>query len=89
MKLSELLIADIERDAEASRKVLERVPLGHDKYKPHEKSMELGPLVYMVTTMVEWTDFIVNRDELDPMLRINDFPEPPPDGRVMLLLSYP
>ncbi|ABF43545.1 DinB [Candidatus Koribacter versatilis Ellin345] len=65
MKLTELLIADIERDAEATRKVLERVPMGHEKYKPHEKSMELGPLVYMVTTMVEWTDFMINRDELD------------------------
>jgi uncharacterized damage-inducible protein DinB len=65
MKLAELLIADIQRDAEASRKVLERVPLGKDHWKPHEKSMELGPLVYMVTVMVEWVDFIVNRDELD------------------------
>jgi DNA topoisomerase VI subunit B len=48
MKLTELLIADIERDAEATRKVLERVPEGHDKWKPHDKSMELGMLVYMV-----------------------------------------
>jgi len=65
MKLTDLLIADIERDADATRKVLERVPQGHDHWKPHDKSMELGPLVYMVTTMVEWTDFMVNRDELD------------------------
>lgn len=65
MKLTELLIAEIERDADATRKVLERVPLGHDHYKPHEKSMEFGPLVYMVTTMVEWTDFFLNMEELD------------------------
>lgn len=65
MKLTELLISDIERDAEATRKVLERVPQGHEKWKPHDKSMELGPLVYMVATMIEWTGFILNMDELD------------------------
>ena len=65
MRLTELLIADMERDAEATRKVLERVPEGHDSWKPHDKSMELGYLVYMVANMVEWVDFIVNRDELD------------------------
>ena len=30
MKLTELFIADLERDAEATRKVLQRVPIGHD-----------------------------------------------------------
>ena len=65
MKLTELFIEDIQRDAEASRKVLERVPLGKDHWKPHDKSMELGPLVYMVTVMIEWVDFILTLDELD------------------------
>lgn len=65
MKLTELLMADMERDAEATRKVLQRVPQGHEQWKPHEKSMELEYLVFMVATMVEWVDYIVNRDELD------------------------
>ncbi len=74
MKLTELLIADIERDADATRKVLERVPEGQDQWKPHDKSMELGSLVYMVGSMVEWIDFIVNRDELD--IAPSDKPRP-------------
>ena len=65
MKLTELLISDIERDAEATRKTLERVPEGHEKWKPHDKSMELGMLVYMVATMIEWANFILTMDELD------------------------
>ncbi|HEY3930416.1 MAG TPA: DinB family protein [Candidatus Koribacter sp.] len=65
MKLTELLIADIERDAETTRRALARVPINHDSWKPHDKSMQLGYLVYMVATMVEWVDFIVNRNELD------------------------
>lgn len=65
MKLTELLIADIEREAEATRKVLAKVPEGKTTWKPHEKSMEMGYLAYLVGTMVSWVDFIVNRDELD------------------------
>lgn len=65
MKLTELFIADLERDAEATRHVLERVPEGKDSWKPHEKSMELGYLVNMVATMIEWTDLIINLDEFD------------------------
>lgn len=65
MNMTDVFIADLERDAEATRKVLQRVPMGHARYKPHEKSMELDYLVFMVATMVEWVDFIVNKDELD------------------------
>ena len=65
MKLTELFIADLERDAEATRHVLERVPEGRNDWKPHEKSMDLGHLAVLVGTMVGWVEFMVNTDELD------------------------
>ncbi len=65
MKLTELLIADLERDAEATRHVLERVPEGRNNWKPHERSMELGRLTALVATMAGWVEFMVNSDELD------------------------
>jgi uncharacterized damage-inducible protein DinB len=65
MKLTELLIADLERDAEATRHVLERVPEGRNSWKPHEKSMELGSLTALVATMAGWVEFMVNTDEFD------------------------
>lgn len=65
MKLTELFIADLERDAEATRHVLERVPEGRNSWKPHEKSMELGPLTALVASMVGWVEFMVNLDEFD------------------------
>ena len=64
-KLTELFIADIEREAEGTRHVLERVPEGRNDWKPHEKSMELGRLTVLVATMVGWIEFMVNSEELD------------------------
>jgi uncharacterized damage-inducible protein DinB len=65
MKLTELFIADLQRDAEATRHVLERVPEGRNNWKPHEKSMELGYLTALVATMAGWVEFMVNTDEFD------------------------
>lgn len=65
MKLTELFIADIEREAEGTRHVLARVPEGRNSWKPHEKSMELGYLTALVATMVGWVEFMVNSDEFD------------------------
>lgn len=65
MTLAELFIADIEREAEGTRHVIERVPEGRNDWKPHEKSMELGKLTVLVATMVGWVEFMVNSDELD------------------------
>ncbi|HZR65847.1 MAG TPA: DinB family protein [Terriglobales bacterium] len=65
MKLTELFIADLQRDAEATRHVLERVPEGRNSWKPHEKSMELGYLTALVASMAGWVEFMVNTDEFD------------------------
>lgn len=65
MKLSELYLGELEREAPASRRVLERVPEGRHDWKPHEKSMPLGYLATLVATMPGWIDMMVNQDELD------------------------
>jgi uncharacterized damage-inducible protein DinB len=65
MKLTELFLADLERDAGLSRRTLERVPEGRNEWTPHEKSMRLGYLAALVASMPGWIDFMVNRDQLD------------------------
>ena len=40
--ITELLLAEIEREAAGTRRALERVPEGREDWKPHEKSMPLG-----------------------------------------------
>jgi uncharacterized damage-inducible protein DinB len=63
--MTELFLGELEREAAATRKVLERVPEGRDDYKPHERSMPLGRLATLVATMPGWVAMTVNQDELD------------------------
>jgi uncharacterized damage-inducible protein DinB len=65
MKITELLLAELEREAVGIRKTLERVPEGKNDWKRHEKSMPLGDLATIVATIPGWLDMVVNMDELD------------------------
>ena len=65
MKITELLLAELDREASGSRKALERVPEGKNDWKPHEKSMPLGVLAALVATMPWWATLMVERDELN------------------------
>jgi hypothetical protein len=64
MKITELLLAELDREAVGSRKTLERVPEGKNDWKPHEKSMPLGSLATIVANMPGWVDMVVTMDEL-------------------------
>ena len=65
MKMTELFLADLEREAATNRRVLERVPEGRDDWKPHAKSMPLGYLAALVATMPSWIEMMVNQDQFD------------------------
>jgi len=65
MKITELLLAEVDREAVGIRKTLERVPEGKNGWKPHEKSMSLGSRATIVATIPAWLDMVVNMDELD------------------------
>ena len=65
MELKKIFLAQLEREAAATRRTLERVPEGHNDWKPHEKSMTLGYLSGLVASMPGWAEFMIERDELD------------------------
>ena len=65
MKLTDLLLADLEREVERSRRALEQVPDGKYDWKPHDKSMIFGYLAGMVATIPSWIAMIVTQAELD------------------------
>jgi uncharacterized damage-inducible protein DinB len=65
MKLTDLFLDDLEREAPGTRKVLARVPDGSYDWKPHERSMTMGRLSVLVATMPVWIASMVNEDGLD------------------------
>jgi uncharacterized damage-inducible protein DinB len=65
MQIKELFIAQLDREAAISRRMLARVPEGKPDWKPHEKSMSLSYLSALVATMPSWIESMVNHAELD------------------------
>jgi uncharacterized damage-inducible protein DinB len=65
MKLTEFLLAELDREVERSRRALEQAPEGKYDWKPHEKSMIFGYLANMVATIPMWIAMEINQDELD------------------------
>ena len=65
MKLTELFLSELDREAARSRRALAELPEGKADWKPHEKSMAFGYLAELVATMPSWIALGINRDELD------------------------
>jgi uncharacterized damage-inducible protein DinB len=65
MKMTDLFLAELEREAALTRRTLERVPEGRYDWKPHEKSMKLGYLAELVARLPSWPVFMIKQDELD------------------------
>ncbi|HEX7118187.1 MAG TPA: DinB family protein [Longimicrobiales bacterium] len=64
--MTEALIAELEREAEATRRVLERVPEDRLSWAPHEKSMTLGQLALHVAGLPGVIANMVDPPETDP-----------------------
>ena len=65
MRLTEFLLAELNREVDRSRRALEQAPAGKYDWKPHEKSMIFGYLANMVATIPTWVAMQINQDELD------------------------
>lgn len=53
MPLFDALITELKREADTTRRVLERVPREHYAWRPHAKSMSLGQLAWHIATL-QW-----------------------------------
>ena len=64
-RMSAGLVAELQQEAIASRKCLERIPEDKFDYKPHEKSMTMIRLAVHVAEMINWATVTCNSVELD------------------------
>src|SRR5262247_3453985 len=51
MKMIDGMLAELEQEAETTRRVLERIPQAHLSWRPHPKSFSLGQLALHVATV--------------------------------------
>jgi uncharacterized damage-inducible protein DinB len=65
MQITDLFVAELERESARSRRALENVPDGKREWTPHEKSMQFGYLATMVATMPMWLTMMLREAELD------------------------
>ena len=65
MKLTQVLLDELDSEVERSRRVLKEVPEGKYDWKPHEKSMMFGYLTEMVATIPSWVAMQVMKNDLD------------------------
>ena len=65
MKLTDLFLGELDREAPLTRRTLERVPDGRNDWKPHDKSMPLGRLAALVAGMPGWLAMMIDQDEFD------------------------
>jgi uncharacterized damage-inducible protein DinB len=65
MPLNQSLIAELKQEAANTRKILERVAVDQNEWRPHDKSMKLGSLAMHVAELEGWAAMIMATDELD------------------------
>jgi uncharacterized damage-inducible protein DinB len=65
MSLSDVFIAELQQEAIATRKCLERIPENTFDWKPHEKSMSMSALAAHIAEMVSWVKDVAETPELD------------------------
>jgi uncharacterized damage-inducible protein DinB len=59
------IMNELDAEATATRKCLERIPESKFDYKPHEKSMKLGYLALLVAEIPKWISTMIEISEID------------------------
>ncbi|MBO0721969.1 MAG: DinB family protein [Blastocatellia bacterium] len=63
--ISKSLLREFEREAQTTRKHLERLPKDKLGWRPHDKSFTAGELASHIVECIGWADSVFNSEELD------------------------
>ena len=69
------MIKEIEHEGSQTKKILERIPIDHFNWKPHEKSKEIGALAIHVAQIPAWTSRILAATDFDLATFKRDTPQ--------------
>ena len=65
MSLIQMLVKEMEQEAQTTRKMLERVPNDRYNWQPHPKSMTIRQLATHIAELPGWVSLTLTTDELD------------------------
>ncbi|MES2650805.1 MAG: DinB family protein [Bacteroidota bacterium] len=65
MNIIELLLTELEREAQVTRKMLALVPADKLDWAPHEKSMKMKSLSTHIAELPSWISMALKTEELD------------------------
>ena len=65
MPIADMLIAEFDREAASTRRMLERYPAGKDNWKPHDKSMSMTQLAGHISTLPSFATQVASTDRMD------------------------
>lgn len=84
MAVKDALLPEFDQEMATTRRLLERVPDEHSKWRPHPKSMSLGGLALHLANLLTWVGPTLDESVFDPgaagRLSEDDYP-----GRERLL----
>ncbi|HEY8831439.1 MAG TPA: DinB family protein [Gemmatimonadaceae bacterium] len=69
-----VLFADLDGELATTRRMLERVPNGHDDWRPHEKSRSLGQLATHLAQLPGFGMMMLKQDDFDGKTQRPDEP---------------
>jgi uncharacterized damage-inducible protein DinB len=65
MSVKKGIIMELQFESASTKKILDRVPLEHITWKPHEKSMTLQRLATHIAELPGWITRTINSDEMN------------------------
>ncbi len=83
MNIIELLLKELNEEAQTTRKMLERIPNDKFDWQPHPKSMTIRRLASHIADLPNWIAMAINTSELD--FTGNDWKEEVVDNTEALL----
>lgn len=82
-EIVEMLLAELEQEAQTTRRVLQRVPEDKLKWRPHPRSFTLGQLALHVATLPSLGEHVLGPD----VLEAPEFAQPEPRTAAEILTT--